>query len=324
MRRLLKSLGFLTTVCLFGLLSFNPSGDLRYNVDGWTIRHWVLAPSVKPACALPRSGGYPCGSSGAATSYTLSGPTTGSLGQATSNYTVQANGTAAQTITPNDTSSCGFFTPTTVNLANTNEIFFTYTPIKTGSYNIATTNSGTLTNPAAIGFSISNLLPGYPGFTAGWTGSSLTLTTGVADPCGGSAAASILENTTNDYHQVLSSSVTLTANQTYTISMIVKQSVGSDDILIGLSDPTAAAEFYGIFNPSNGQLSTSSSWGGATVSSTRSIAVGSWWLVQVVGTLGNFTSGVFSIDMLLSTDIAPSPHLGDGTSKILIYGAALQ
>src|SRR5690348_6416517 len=106
MGRFLLVLAALLTVAV--CLSINVEfGDLRYSIAGKTLRHWSLADTTwvfKPACAAGfiRSSGGPCGGGGGATAYTLTGPTTGTFGVATSNYTVQANGTTGVTITPAD------------------------------------------------------------------------------------------------------------------------------------------------------------------------------------------------------------------------------
>lgn len=95
-----------------------------------------------------------------ATTYTLTGPSTGTVGTATSNFTVQASGhlSSSVTVTPNDSSHLGTFSPTSVTLASgTNtSATFTYTPLYYGGpFNIATTNSSTLTDPSAIAFTSS-------------------------------------------------------------------------------------------------------------------------------------------------------------------------
>ena len=57
------------------------------------------------------------------------------------------------TFTPSASNSDGTFNPTTVILTNTTRsATFTYTPSLWGTRNIATTNSGGLTNPAAFAF----------------------------------------------------------------------------------------------------------------------------------------------------------------------------
>lgn len=100
----------------------------------------------------------PFGSS-AATAYTFTGPNSGVVGVATSNYTVQSNGLlgSSVTITPADASHGGTFTPSTVSLgAGTNtSATFTYTPSTAGTYNLSTANSSTLTDPSPISFTAS-------------------------------------------------------------------------------------------------------------------------------------------------------------------------
>jgi hypothetical protein len=91
--------------------------------------------------------------------YTLTGPTTGTVSVASTNFTVAlaagvtVSGTV--TITPHDagTGAAGTFTPSTVGLTNAApSATFTYTPASTGIKTISTTNSGTLTDPASLSY----------------------------------------------------------------------------------------------------------------------------------------------------------------------------
>ncbi len=89
----------------------------------------------------------------AATTYTLTGPSGGTNGVASRNFTVTPNGIFTGTITPNDNSDGGTFTPTSLTwtesgLAKT----FTYTPASTGAKTIAATNDGGLSNPSSLTF----------------------------------------------------------------------------------------------------------------------------------------------------------------------------
>ena len=99
-----------------------------------------------------------------ATAYTLTGPSSGSIGNASSAFTVTASGTlsASVTITPSDGGAGGTFSSSTVALASgTNtSATFTYTPASTGAKTISTTNSGSLTNPASLTYTAT------AGFTA--------------------------------------------------------------------------------------------------------------------------------------------------------------
>lgn len=97
----------------------------------------------------------------AATTYTLTGPSTATVGSASSNFTVQSNGTlsSAVTVTPSDGGGGGSFSPATVTLAanasGTSSATFTYTPASAGTKTISTTNNGGLTNPASISLTAS-------------------------------------------------------------------------------------------------------------------------------------------------------------------------
>jgi hypothetical protein len=90
----------------------------------------------------------------AATAVTLSGPTSGTVSVASSNFTVGANGTITGTVvvTPAATGG-GTFTPSSVSISSGSPTAtFSYTPASTGSKTISVTNNGSLSNPSSIAF----------------------------------------------------------------------------------------------------------------------------------------------------------------------------
>ena len=90
-----------------------------------------------------------------ATATTLTGPSSGTAGVASTNFTVGANGTITGTviITPSDAANGGSFLPTTVSINTASPTgTFTYTPATTGVKTISTTNNGALTNPTALSY----------------------------------------------------------------------------------------------------------------------------------------------------------------------------
>jgi hypothetical protein len=92
-----------------------------------------------------------------ATAVTISGPTNGANGTASTNFTVGADGviTGSLIVTPNDASAGGTFTPTTVTLTSGSSTgTFTYTPYQPGRKTISVTNSQSLTNPSALPYSV--------------------------------------------------------------------------------------------------------------------------------------------------------------------------
>lgn len=90
-----------------------------------------------------------------ASTYALSGPSTGGVGVESTDFTVELPvGSAvfgSVTVTPSDGGDGGTFTPTTVNLSTiAPSATFTYTPASSGSKTISVTNNGGLTNPANL------------------------------------------------------------------------------------------------------------------------------------------------------------------------------
>ena len=119
-----------------------------------------------------------------ATAVTMSGPSSGVVSVASSNFTIGANGsiTGTVTVTPSDSSGGGTFTPTTVNIsAGSPTATFTYTPGSTGAKTISVTNNGGLSNPSNITYTsnAAATVPDAPTIgaaTAGDTTASVTFT----------------------------------------------------------------------------------------------------------------------------------------------------
>ncbi len=97
--------------------------------------------------------------SGAATAVTLSGPSSGTVGVASTNFTVGANGsiTGTVTVTPSDSGAGGTFTPAAVNISSgTPTATFTYTAASAATHSISVTNNGGLSNPSPISYTASS------------------------------------------------------------------------------------------------------------------------------------------------------------------------
>lgn len=119
-----------------------------------------------------------------ATAVTMTGPTSGTAGVASTNFTIGADDviTGTVVVTPSDGGAGGTFTPTTVSISSgTPTATFTYTPSSTGAKTISVTNNGGLTNPSNITYTASSgaTVPGAPTIgpaTAGNASASVTFT----------------------------------------------------------------------------------------------------------------------------------------------------
>ena len=101
---------------------------------------------------------------GGATATTLSGPSSGTTGVASGNFTVGANGTitGTVTVTPSDAADGGTFTPTSVAIsAGTPTATFTYTPASTGVKTISISDDGGLTDATPLGYTSNAAATGY-------------------------------------------------------------------------------------------------------------------------------------------------------------------
>ena len=99
---------------------------------------------------------YNAGQAAAATSYTLTGPSSGTVNVASTNFTVTPNGAYTGTITPASTGS-GTFSPTSLSYSSSTAAqTFTYTPTSTSGspHTISVTSSPALTNPGSIAYTV--------------------------------------------------------------------------------------------------------------------------------------------------------------------------
>lgn len=116
------------------------------------------ASTVPGAQTVTKTVGLTISGSGAATAVTLSGPSSGTAGSASTNFTVGANGTITGTVvvTPSDSAGGGTFTPTSVSISSGSPTgTFTYTAASAGVKSISVTNGGGLSNPSAVSYTAS-------------------------------------------------------------------------------------------------------------------------------------------------------------------------
>lgn len=107
-----------------------------------------------------------------ATAVTLSGPSGGQVGAASSNFTVGANGaiTGTVTVTPSDSGGGGTFSPTSVTIsAGTPTATFTYTPGSAGAKTLTASATGLTSATAAYTATLTSATITIPGLAA-WTG----------------------------------------------------------------------------------------------------------------------------------------------------------
>jgi alpha-beta hydrolase superfamily lysophospholipase len=101
-------------------------------------------------------------SAAAATAITLTGPTTGVVGSASSVFTVGANGVISGTVvvTPTDSAGGGTFTPSSVSISSGSPTAtFTYTAASSGAKTIGTSDNGSLTDPSTITYTATTAAP---------------------------------------------------------------------------------------------------------------------------------------------------------------------
>ena len=156
-------------------------------------------------------------------------PSSGTVGVASTNFTVGANGTITGTviITPSDGGGGGTFTPTTVSISSgTPTGTFTYTPSSTGVKTISTTNNGGLANAASLSYT-SNAAGGDttpPTLTGAITASAITQTTYTLSWPTGSDNVAVTA-----YEYSLDAGTTYTGNGTATTVNVTGRTAGATD-----------------------------------------------------------------------------------------------
>lgn len=129
-----------------------------------------------------------------ATAITYSGPATGVVGAASTNFTAAANGTlpVSVDVTPSDGGAGGTFTPSTVTLTpGATSATFTYTGASTGAKTLSFANNGGLTNsPASLSFTVNAAAtaPGAPTSLGGTAASTSVALAWTAPSSNGGAA----------------------------------------------------------------------------------------------------------------------------------------
>lgn len=108
------------------------------------VSNWTTAVPIAQASASFKA------AAAGATTTTLTGPSSGTVGVASTNFTVGANGsiTGTVTVTPSDGGAGGTFTPSSVNISSgSTTATFTYTAASAGAKSITLGNNGGLSNP---------------------------------------------------------------------------------------------------------------------------------------------------------------------------------
>ncbi len=123
--------------------------------DGWTDGLYLRYIDVRPYAATEPSIVVGSLSSVAASSYTLTGPSSGAVNTASTTFTVTPNGVYSGTITITP-SGGGLATPIVLTFSNSAASqTFTITPTQIGTVTLTPANNGSLTDPLAVNYIVS-------------------------------------------------------------------------------------------------------------------------------------------------------------------------
>jgi hypothetical protein len=99
-----------------------------------------------------------------ATTFTLTGPSSGNAGSASTNFTVTPNGlyTGTITLTPTGSGSTGLSATVLTFSSSLVAQTFTITPTVAGSITLTSTNNGSVINPGNLTYTVNAIIPGVP------------------------------------------------------------------------------------------------------------------------------------------------------------------
>ena len=197
-----------------------------------------------------------------ATGYSMTGPSSGDAGVASTPFTVTLTPSglgvsAPVTVTPSDGGGGGTFTPTTVSLSTgTPSATFTYTPASTGAKTISATNSGGLSNPANLTYTATVSLHLLNTLISYWKldeaagtakADSQPAANNLSDPTSCPSFAAIIGNApyftgTNYLNRVSTSSLQVTGD--FTFSLWTRIDVNTNEYVIYKGNSAGARDYY--------------------------------------------------------------------------------
>ena len=226
---------------------------------------------------------------GAATAVSMTGPTGGVSGVASTNFTLGVTpltGTISGTlvVTPADSGAGGTFTPTTRSLTTASPTgTFTYTPASAGAKTISVTNNGGLANPANITYtaSASATVPATMAAPTATAGAGTVSVAYVAPADGGSAITSY--TATHSTGPTVSGTanplvLTVANGVAGTVTIIATNGVGpslaspaSNSVTPAAADLRARAGFTGLTEGGSTGAWTYTGTGGAAFDATGAV-----------------------------------------------------
>jgi len=262
---------------------------------------------------------------------TLSGPTTGTVGVASSNFTVTLSTTAGTTttITPSDSGGGGTFTPTTVSIAaGATTGTFTYAAVSSGVKSISITSTNGYTPAGSpISFTASNPVTStqvtLSGSTAGSVNAGTTLTATMNGTLATNASITFADTSTGTFSPnpvvITAGNTTGTTTFTPTVAGTHNVTITNDKSLTNAGSPlvyTASSNTGNIpvddpglyWSPYNWDTINAGTFG-VTVKSKQTTCCGAYLKFNASGTS----------NVALTVDATPLNGFGSTNTPVLAY-----
>jgi hypothetical protein len=147
---------------------------------------------------------------------------------------------------------------------------------------------------------------------AAWTKTAVSITSGQADPFGGSNASKIVEDTSTNFHRI-NGGYTMVSGNIYATSVYAKASGRN---YLTMSNNVSAGTC--VFDLTDGSIAVQES---SVVAAKTTDVGGGWYRCEMVA-VGD-KSGSYNVFIGADDDGTIGTYLGDGTSGVLIYQSQL-
>lgn len=165
-------------------------------------------------------------------------------------------------------------------------------------------------------------------FGTTWTTTNASITANqVAAPDGTTTADLLKENTANNVHLLNQSTITITANSAYTLSVFVKSysASGTSQRYVRLQALSGSDFFTCVFDPTNGDIGDNSKASASTFLGASSQDCGNGWYRFSISGITNTSSTTLTFQIYLRNAFTiAATYTGDNVSGLYLWGAQME